>query len=150
MNNIFDIKTTSKLIQRIEHLTTTSKAIWGKMSVAQMLAHSCVSYEMVFENKYPKPGKFKVLLLKTLVKPFVVGDKPYKTNSRTAPEFLMDTEKDFEVEKNRLIAFINKTQTAGSAYFENRESHSFGVLTIAEWNTLFYKHLDHHLRQFGV
>lgn len=150
MINIFDLETTSKLIERIENLTPNSKAIWGKMDVAQMLAHSCVSYEMVFEDKYPKPGKFKVLLLKTLVKPFVVGDKPYKTNIRTAPEFIIKSDKDFEKEKARLIDFINKTQQAGASFFENRESHSFGKLNTKEWNTLFYKHLDHHLRQFGV
>ncbi|MCJ8164098.1 hypothetical protein MKJ04_04535 [Pontibacter sp. E15-1] len=31
-----------------------------------------------------------------------------------------------------------------------QESHSFGRLSSQEWNNMFYKHLDHHLSQFGV
>jgi len=38
----------------------------------------------------------------------------------------------------------------GEAHFDKKESHSFGVLTKGEWDTMFYKHLDHHLGQFGV
>ena len=34
--------------------------------------------------------------------------------------------------------------------FEGKESNSFGPLTKGEWNNMFYKHLDHHLSQFGV
>jgi len=42
------------------------------------------------------------------------------------------------------------TQKFGSARFEGKESHSFGKLTSKEWNNMFYKHLNHHLTQFGV
>ena len=80
----------------------------------------------------------------------VVGKKPYKKNSRTAPAFLIKEEKDFEAEKNRIINYIEKTQQLGATHFQNKESHSFGRLTETEWNIMMYKHLDHHLRQFGV
>ena len=89
-------------------------------------------------------------LLKLFVKPIVVGEKPYKKNSRTAPEFIISDAKNFEIEKERLINYILKTANLGENYFDNRESHSFGKLTKKEWNTMFYKHLDHHLNQFGV
>jgi hypothetical protein len=38
----------------------------------------------------------------------------------------------------------------GEGYFNGLTSNSFGKLSTIEWNNLFYKHLDHHLRQFGV
>ncbi|WP_337994864.1 hypothetical protein [Polaribacter ponticola] len=49
-----------------------------------------------------------------------------------------------------MIGFILKTQELGADYFDGKESHSFGKLTEKEWNNTFYKHLDHHLTQFGV
>ena len=44
----------------------------------------------------------------------------------------------------------NKTQQLGETSIDGKESHSFGVLTAQEWSTMFIKHLDHHLSQFGV
>lgn len=76
--------------------------------------------------------------------------KPYKKNSRTTPEFLASNDKDFDTEKQRLIAYLSKTQELGEAYFNNKESHSFGPLSVKEWHAMFYKHLDHLLGQFGV
>lgn len=150
MKNVFDPAHTQELITRINNLTPASQPQWGKMSVAQMLAHCNVTYEMGFEDKYEKPGAFKRFLLKMFVKPVVVSEKPYRKSSQTAPEFLIKDERNFEKEKHRLIDYITKTQQLGGAYFEGKESHSFGPLTTAEWNNMFYKHLDHHLTQFGV
>lgn len=150
MKNIFEKETHLSILKRMEKLAPDSKAVWGKMNAAQMLAHCCVTYEMIYENNYPKATGFKKLLLKTFVKPIVVNEKPYKTNSRTAPEFIVSSEKDFETEKTRLLAYITKTYEKGADYFENKESHSFGKLTLTEWNNMFYKHLDHHFKQFSV
>ena len=50
----------------------------------------------------------------------------------------------------RLIDYINRTQQLGENHFDGKESHSFGPLTKTEWNNMFYKHLDHHLAQFGA
>jgi len=150
MKNIFEKSVTDELINRINQLTIESKPNWGKMSVDQMLAHCNVTYEFEFEDKHPKPKGFKKWIIKILAKNIVVGDKPYKKNSRTAPEFLMTDPKNFETEKSRLIAYLTKTQELGEDHFDNKDSHSFGVLTKTEWSNLFYKHLDHHLNQFGV
>ena len=73
MKNIFEEETTKELINRINKLTPSTKPEWGKMTVAQMLAHCCVTYEMVFENKHPKPGGFAKFMLKLFVKSAVVG-----------------------------------------------------------------------------
>lgn len=150
MKNIFKLTVTNEIISRIESLNPSSQALWGKMNVSQMLAHCCVSYEMVFENKHPKPGVFMRFILKTLVKKIVTSEKEYTKNSRTAPAFLIVDQREFESEKNRLIAFIQKAQSLGESYFDGKESLSFGKLSAQEWNNMFYKHLDHHLKQFSV
>ena len=150
MKNIFQPAVTSEIIERIDKLTLATAQLWGKMNVAQMLAHCNVSYELVYDNIHPKPGPIMKFILKKLVKNKVVNDKPYPKNNQTAPAFIIKDEREFEKEKARLIAYINKTQELGEAYFEGKESHSFGKLTKTEWNNMFYKHLDHHLNQFGA
>lgn len=150
MENIFEAKVTNHVIERINKLAPTTNPQWGKMSVDQMLAHCNVTYEMAFEDKHPKPNGFVKFMLKLFVKNTVVGDRPYKKNSRTAPQFLMTDAKNFVEEKARLIDYLSKTQALGASHFDGRASHSFGKLTKTEWNNMFYKHLDHHLTQFGV
>lgn len=147
--NIFTIQVADDVISRINKLTPQTSPGWGKMNAAQMLAHCCVSYELVYENKHPKPGAFMKLILKMLVKNKVVSDVPYKRSSPTAPAFIITDERDFTTEKERLINYIRKTQQLGESAFNGRESHSFGTLTLTEWNNMFYKHVDHHLTQFG-
>ncbi|NNE76060.1 MAG: DUF1569 domain-containing protein [Pricia sp.] len=150
MKNIFDPADSQELIDRIDALDPDTQNLWGKMNVAQMLAHCNVAYDLTYTDKYPKPKGIKKFMIKLFAKHIVVGPKPYKKNMRTAPEFLVTDEKDFKREKKRLIDHIKKTQELGAEHFHNKDSHAFGPLTTKEWNTLFYKHLDHHLQQFGV
>jgi len=148
--NIFSQDVSNQIIERIQALKPNSLPLWGKMTVAQMLAHCNVTYEMVFENKHPKPNFLLQLILRRFVKKIVTSEVPYKRNSRTAPAFLITSNKDFETEKSRLIYHIQQTQQLGETHFDQKQSHSFGALTTTEWNNMFYKHLDHHLTQFGV
>lgn len=150
MKNVFQTATVDELIARIDKLTPETPALWGKMNVAQMLAHCNVSYEMAYENTHKAPNALMKLMLKLFVKESVVGTKPYPKNGQTAPAFLIKDEREFEKEKARLIAYLKKTQALGETYFEGKESLSFGKLTATQWNTLFQKHLEHHASQFGV
>ncbi|RCR71460.1 DUF1569 domain-containing protein [Larkinella punicea] len=148
--NIFTTAVSEKVVQRINQLKPDTQPLWGKMTVAQMLAHCNVTYEMTYENQHPRPNFLMKFILKTFVKKAVTGPAPYQRNSQTAPAFLIKDARDFEAERNRLIAYLSKTQQLGENHFDNKESHSFGNLSKDEWNTMFYKHLDHHLGQFGV
>lgn len=151
IKNIFTKAVTDEFIGRIENLTPQSKPLWGKMNVSQMLAHCSVSYEMVYEmDKFPKPGKFMKFIIQLLAKSQVVGEKPYPKNGRTAPQFVITDEREFEKEKAKLVEYLQKTLQLGESHFDGKESHSFGNLSKKEWNNLFYKHLDHHLSQFSV
>ncbi len=150
MNNIFDSAVVTELTARINALTPSTPAQWGKMSVDQMLAHVNVAYEMVYEPTHAKPSWLMRFVLRRFVKDKVVGPAPYPKNSPTAPAFRMTGTKDFALEQQRLLAFVDRVQRDGSRTFEGKESPSFGPLTATEWSVLFYKHLDHHLTQFGV
>ena len=149
--NIFTKEISDDVIGRINTLTADSTRQWGKMDVAQMLAHCNVAYEMTYEpEKHPKPNFLMGLILKLFIKRVVTGEGTPKKNSPTAPQFIIKSDKDFEAEKARLIAYIQKTQELGEREFDGKVSHSFGVLTKTEWSNMMYKHLDHHLKQFGA
>ena len=148
--NVFTKQVSDQLISRINKLTPSTQPKWGKMNVSQMLAHCSVSYEMAYEDKYKRPNAVVRFLLTLLAKNAVVNETPYKHSERTAPQFLVTNDKNFEAEKKRLIDYVTKTQQLGESYFNNKESHSFGKLNTTEWSNMFYKHLNHHLEQFGV
>lgn len=150
MKNIFDAAVVAEVIARINQLTPTTRPQWGKMTADQVLAHLNVSYIMTYENTIPKPNWLMRLVLKSIVKQKVVGPTPYGRSVPTAPAFRMVGTKDFAAEKAKLIAYLQRVAQDGEQTFNGRESHSFGALTTGEWNNMFYKHLDHHLTQFGV
>ncbi|MGB3152420.1 MAG: DUF1569 domain-containing protein [Maribacter sp.] len=148
--NLFDQKECQETVERINKLTPETQGLWGKMDVAQMMAHCNVAYEIPYTDKHPKPNAFAKIMVKLFAKNTVIGDKPYKKNIPTSPIFRVTTKKDFEKEKKRLIDYLNKTQQLGASHFNGLENPAFGNLTDKQWNTLFSKHLDHHLRQFNV
>ncbi|MBK9330406.1 MAG: DUF1569 domain-containing protein [Sphingobacteriales bacterium] len=148
--NMYAISVADDFISRINKLTPETSAKWGKMNVSQMLAHCCVTYEYIFEERSDRPNFFLKLMLKTMVKSKVVSETPYTQNGPTGPAFIIADVRDFQKEKTRLLNYICKVTERGAAFFEGKESVSFGELTSHEWNNMMYKHLDHHLRQFGV
>jgi hypothetical protein len=149
--NTFDPKTTETVMGRLNSLTHTTKAQWGKMNAAQMLAHLNVPYDIAYGKKTPKkPGFFGKLMLNLFVKNIVIGEKPYSKNSPTSPDFIIADDRDFEQEKALFISNIKGTELKGPAYFEGKESGAFGILTSNQWSIQFYKHLDHHFTQFGI
>jgi len=150
IKNIFDPVVVDALIDRINNLTPDTRPQWGKMTADQVLAHLNVSYIMTYESTIPKPNWLMQLVLKTVVKQKVVGPTPYGRSTPTAPAFKMAGTKDFNEEKLKLVAYLQRVAQDGAQKFDGRSSHSFGPLTTAEWNNMFYKHLDHHLTQFGV
>ena len=148
--NVFEDSTTNSTLERLEKLTFDTQPQWGKMNASQMLAHLNVAYDMAYTEKQSKSSWFTKFLMKAFVKGIVVGEKPYAKNSRTAPQFLITTEKEFSEEKAKFIDNVKKTQENGAKYFEGRESASFGALTAKQWSNMFSKHIEHHFAQFGV
>ncbi len=149
--NIFTAEESQNLIDRINKLSPKSQPQWGKMNVAQMLKHCNVPYEMVYKpSNFRKPGGLAKMMIKLFAKKTVVGIKPYAKNGRTAPDFIVPAEQDFDKQKNDIVNHIWQVQKDGASIFDGKESHALGNLTANEWNTMFYKHLNHHLEQFGV
>jgi hypothetical protein len=150
IQNIYSPEVAEQFISRINKLSANTPNQWGKMDVSQMMAHCNVSYEMAFNEQYKKSNPFLRFILKNLAKKGLVDDNPLKKNSSTATEMVIKSPKNFENEKNILISNVNNLVKKGENYFDMKDHPGFGVMTKQEWNNFYYKHLDHHLTQFGV
>lgn len=148
--SVFEQKASQDLLARLEQITAQSQPKWGTMDSAKLLAHLNVTYDLAYERIPNKLNFFMKLMMKLFVKDKVTNEVPYKQNERTAPVFIIKNDRDFAKEKAILIQNIKETATKGASFFEGRENTSFGVLSASQWSNMFYKHLDHHFRQFGV
>lgn len=148
--SLFEKPSLDEMLARIDQLTPESEPLWGKMNVAQMLAHNNVGFDITYGNTPVSYNFLMRWMLKKFVKPIVVGDKPYEKNGRTAPVFVVADKRDFAKEKTELVENFKRLYADGATAFEGKESASFGKLTSQEWSNQFWKHMDHHLRQFGL
>jgi hypothetical protein len=149
MKSLFDQAYTAEFISRINQLTPQSKALWGKMDVAQMLAHCQTAFCTAFGSFELKFNPLLRFLFGKFLKKKVVNDTPFKQNLPAFSEAKISDTRLFEWEKKKLIELITRFQLEGrSGVIENHAI--FGKMTPADWDTLMIKHLDHHLRQFGV
>jgi hypothetical protein len=152
MKNLFDPIVVEDTNRRILRLGPDSQRQWGSMTVAQTLAHCASGMEMAMGAINPTRAYFPASILGLLIKPLVFrDDKPIRRNSPTSPELSADpTQCDLERERSRLIAAIDTFATRGAACCSRHPHPFFGPLSPEQWSVLAYKHVDHHLRQFGV
>jgi hypothetical protein len=149
MNNLFNQSDVSAILERIEKLTPNSQKQWGKMNVAQMLAHSNMSLETAMGQNFIK-RLFIGRIIGTLLKPRVLGEKPFGKNSPTDKSYIFPDNLNFEGEKSKAVASVNKFFEGGSSGCTTHAHPFFGKFTPEQWAVFQWKHLDHHLRQFGV
>ena len=148
--SIYLASTTEELFQRIDQLNPESQGLWGKMTVGQMFSHCAVPYEQILGTNTDQPPLLMRLILKLFLKKSMVNEVPYKRNLPTATSFIRTDKYDFSIEKERLKNYIKTIQEMGSEKLATTPSLSLGSLSATEWNNLLYKHIDHHLAQFGV
>jgi hypothetical protein len=149
MPTLLDPAECERTLQRLGTLTADSKPLWGRMNAAQMLAHCRVAME-VAQGKMQLKRMWLGFLIGPLVKRMVVGPKPFQRNGPTAPEFRMTGEHDFATERKALEDTLRAFQAGGAAGISKEPHPFFGKMTTGEWETLQWKHVDHHLQQFGA
>lgn len=147
VKNLFDPAVKQEIIDRINKLTPQTNPQWGKMNVAQMLAHVQKPIGIALGTHQPK-GSFLLRLIGPLFKSKLWDENPYKHSLPTDPTFIMTgEEKDFEKEKSVLLNMIN---SFSKETIVSEQHPVFGKLSKDNWSKATWKHLDHHLRQFGV
>jgi hypothetical protein len=149
MKSIYQPATLSEINNRLNSLQPTNARLWGKMDAPQMMAHCSEPIQVAMGESFP-PRIFLGRILGPLMKKKFVSEAPFGKNYPTDKNFIMNTPKDFEKEKARLAGLINQFAKNGPEKCSTHPHSFFGKLTPEQWGIVTYKHLDHHLRQFGA
>ncbi|TSD67550.1 hypothetical protein FFF34_009210 [Inquilinus sp. KBS0705] len=149
MKSLYNDQDNLELISRIDKLNASTPGLWGKMSVSQMLAHCQVPIQIAFEELTLKRNLLGYLF-GGMAKKKLMGDAPFGKNLPTFKQARMKHERDFNFEKGKLTNYIRRIAIDGPEGITKKTHPFFGHLTTHEWDKLLYKHLDHHLQQFGV
>lgn len=149
MNDLFDAAQNRAMLVRLEAIGAGAARGWGKMDVAQMLAHCQVPLEVALGEKQLKRGLIGFLFGK-IAKKKLLAEGAFERGLPTAPSFKITDARDFAREKGRLAGLVSRFAALGPAGLTREPHPFFGPLTPQEWSALQWKHLDHHFRQFGA
>lgn len=146
VKDMFDPAVKQAIVARINKLTPESQRRWGKMDVSQMLAHVQLPISCAYGTHQVK-GSFIMKLLGPLFKSVLYNGKPYKQGLPTDPSYVIVDSKNFEAERQGLLEKLNRF-SSDNIILENHPV--WGKLSKDQWSKATWKHLDHHLTQFGV
>ncbi len=149
MHTLFDAADRQSILGRLAQLQAGAERQWGKMSSSQMMAHCAIALEVATGDQ-PRKQALIGKIFAPFVRSSLLGEKPFGRNSPTDPSFIVTEERNFEAEKRRLTDIVTRFCELGPEK-ASVQVHSFlGRLNGDEWGVMMYKHLDHHLRQFGA
>jgi hypothetical protein len=149
MKTIFDSSTHAELIERIDRLSTDSQRRWGKMTPAQMMEHTARALEMATGDK-PMQQLFLGKAIGWIFKGGFLGERPMPKNAPTGPTLVIHDDPEFEETRKRLKGLVTAFHSLGESGTDGNIHGFFGPLTGKQWGETQYKHVDHHLRQFGI
>jgi Protein of unknown function (DUF1569) len=149
MSTLADPSVRAACRDRIRQLDPNSTQKWGRMTARQMVCHLNDSFRVGMGEKYASPASN--LLQRTLIK-WVALRAPLKwpPGVPTRPEIEQGRggtpPAEWESDRAQLLGLMDAFA----------DSQTFGVhpvfrkMSRRDWLTWGYRHVDHHLRQFGV
>ncbi len=148
MKNLFDSSTAEEIRNRLESLRPDSERRWGAMNVAQMLAH-CTAWMDIASGRTSPPRSFMGRIFGKLAKKSILKN-PVRRNMPTDKTLVMQGQKTFSAELQLLLDSVERFSNGGPALATTHPHSFFGPMTPGEWAAMAYKHMDHHLKQFGA
>jgi Protein of unknown function (DUF1569) len=149
MKNLFEREAVDEVISRINTLQPATRRQWGKMDVAQMMAHCSAALDMA-SGQLILPRLFIGRLIGPFVRPIYTNEKPFSPSSPTDPKLVVSDQREFLREQEQLKVKVRQFYEGGEGNCTRHPHPFFGALPPQDWSRGMYKHLDHHLRQFGA
>lgn len=150
MKDIFDTQTILELQERVERIDSQSKAQWGKMDIYQMLKHCTENEKMLLREKSFRRLFMGRLFGKMALNSNLKDDAPLGKNSPTHPDIKISGTGNVEEEKQLWIELLRKYADQKPMHYTRFIHPFFGQMDHSQVGRYAYKHIDHHLRQFGV
>lgn len=147
MHSLWHEKTRQQAITRLQRLTPNSKAKWGRMNAAQMVAHLSDALRMASGELSTTPRNLAIRY--PPLKQLIVYWLPFPKNLPTATELISREPGPWEQET---MALVHEVEQFGRRNAGNKwpRHPAFGKLSTNAWGVLAYRHIDHHFRQFGI
>ena len=147
VRTLFDSEARAEIQSRIRHFAPTAQRQWGTMSPSAALAHLVAELRLTFGELQPTSAapllaRWPLNYLAIYVIPWPRG------KGKAVPEVLPPASSSWQVDQQALVGLVERFAHADPAGHWPM-SPAFGVLSGKDWGVLSYKHLDHHLRQFG-
>jgi hypothetical protein len=145
MPTIYDPVRRQELLDRLARLTPDRRPAWGRFTAPKMVLHLIESLRLATGELAVAP---RYLPLRAITKRIAIHWIPWPKGAKTAPELLAGVpgtwETDLATLRGRIAALPVPSET------EPLPEHPlFGAMTKHDWGVLLYRHVDHHLTQFG-
>ena len=149
MKTLFDPAAFEEIVRRLDSLQAGSARQWGKMTVSQMLEHTARVLEMA-SGKVQRPQLAIGKMIGWAFRKNFLGPEPFRKNAPTGTDYVVRDEPDLEASRARVKSLLAEFHVMGEAGCDGNVHRFFGKMSGHEWGVTQYKHLDHHLRQFGA
>ena len=144
-----DANTLPEFERRVSAIESTEQRQWGTMSLAQMLAHLRIVFEISLEERETKDESRAWLMPILWFLMFRIFTKWPKGRIKASQQFLNDDASDVEAERSQLIElmrrFVARAETDPDRIVLEP---MLGRISLAKWQRVHGLHTDYHLRQF--
>jgi Protein of unknown function (DUF1569) len=147
VKTLWESNARQEISKRIDLLTPDTSGLWGRMNARQMMAHLVDGLRMATGELATQEKKLPIRF--TPLKQLIIYGPPFPKNSPTAPELLARQPDDWDAECANLRQMMGVFASRKPGAKLPRHP-AFGQLSRRAWGVLSYKHIDHHLKQFGV
>ena len=144
MPTLLDSADRAALLERLRRLQPSTRPQWGTFTAPRLVCHLADALRIGLGDRTAQ--RVDTLVSRTLVKWLVVYSplRPPPGKIQTAPEMLATEPTSWAEDLATLEQLVARSATPAAAVHP-----FFGPLTPDGWGRLGWKHMDHHLRQFG-
>ena len=147
MKSIWQDEATRELHERVGHLAWNAPAQWGSFTAPKMICHLADSLKMAMGDLKVAPKNLPIRF--TPLKQLIIYVAPFPKGAPTAPELLARAPKEWAADVEDVQALLDRAASARTT--DTWPEHpAFGALSTRAWGVLIFRHMNHHLKQFGA
>ena len=147
MKSIWQKESRGELNNRLAALAWDRRAAWGKFTTPKMVCHLADSLKMAMGDLKVSPKHLPIRY--PPLKQLIIYVAPFPKSVPTAPELLARDPREWSSDIADVQALLARAASARTT--DSWPEHpAFGKLSKRAWGVLIFRHMDHHLKQFGA